>query len=285
MALWHACTSKLACSYSVVHRSPQCARYVVHGEQDVRTTAARRAADRRWDGSQSVGWQSWHNLRIMDRPNGRAARCGSARWSALPHGRTGVGVGGLCFSRLRRYQVSSKRQTLCCTVAKQPAREPPLRPQQLHLCCQSNNTRRRCNRCLLPSYLTQLLPRLCLSFASSISTTSGPTTSDDDPRRRPAKPVAYRSRYRHACPTRLPFARGPRPPAHTTTTITTRQTHTNQHPIPSITLCILDSPTTTTNYHPANRAISSLITNSLHRILRRAYPSTSPPIPHIGGFE
>jgi hypothetical protein len=66
-----------------------------------------------------------------------------------------------------------------------PAREPPLRPQQLHLCCQSNNTRRRCNRCLLPSYLTRLPPRPCHSFASSISTTSGPTTCDE----RPAKPT------------------------------------------------------------------------------------------------
>ena len=123
---------------SVVHRSPQHARHVVH--------MASKREDYCMDGwriddvdmvasqepGESLAWPPYYRL------NGRAARCGSAReWSALPHGRTGRGT---LRSRLSPLP-SAKR----CTVAKHPAREPPPGPQQLHLCCQSNNTRRRCD--------------------------------------------------------------------------------------------------------------------------------------------
>ena len=67
-----------------------------------------------------------------------------------------------------------------CTVAKHPAREPPLRPQQLHLCCHSNNTRRRCNRCLLPSYLTQLPPRSMQSLLCLFQLSVWTAADDDD---------------------------------------------------------------------------------------------------------
>jgi hypothetical protein len=175
----------------------------VHGEQDVRTTAARAGGrSTMWENSQSVRW----HLTPYYELNGRAARCGSARqWSWLPHGRTGRGWVGSAFKVAPL--ASAKR--FAAPSLNHPAREPPLRPQQLHLCCQSNNTRRRCNRCLLPSYLTQLVPRPCHSFASSISTTSGPTTCDE----RPPKPTTTRIAVATVTPARLdchsPFARGP----------------------------------------------------------------------------
>lgn len=211
-------------------------------------------------------------LRIMELLNGRAARCGSARVVEL--------VAAWVWWALL-FKVAPFRSAKRCTVARAPGQDPPLGLSSCTLCCQSNNTRRRCNRCLLPSYLTQLPPRPCHSFASSIST-SGPTTCDDRRRRRLRPPAVYRSRYRHACPTRLstalPFARGLLPPAHPRPS-PPEQTHTN------IPLCILNS-TATTSSHPATRATSSLILDSLHRILRRAYTYIYiPPIPHIGGFE
>ena len=132
--------------------------------------------------------------------NGRAARCGSARqWSWLPHGRTGRGWVGSAFKVAPL--ASAKR--FAAPSLNHPAREPPLRPQQLHLCCQSNNTRRRCNRCLLPSYLTQELPRPCCSFAFCIPTkkTTPPgslTITEDDNSQQPYTAVAT------AAPSRLP---------------------------------------------------------------------------------
>ena len=127
---------------------------------------------------------------------------------------------------------------------------------------------------LLPSYLTQLPPRPCHSLASSISTSGRPTTCDDRRRRRrrPSPPTSQPASQPHTAVATVTPARSLEvlSSAGISQDITTYPINPYRHPIPSITLCILDS-TTTTNSHPANRAISSLITNPLHRILRRAY--------------
>lgn len=206
-------------------------------------------------------------LRIMELLNGRAARCGSARVVEL----VAAWAGGLCAQGCAVWQAPKR-----CTVASPPDKESPLGLSSCTFAARATTPADGATAGLLPSYLTQLPPRPCHSFASCISP-SGPTTADDLRRPTPtatSQPAAYRSRYPHACPTRLPLARGPlfrrHLPAHH------HPTHPSRHPIPSIRLCMLDS-TNTANPHPASRAISSLITNPLHRILRRAYTYTYSP--------
>lgn len=153
---------------------------------------------------ESMAWPPYY------RPNGRAARCGSAReWSVLPHGRTGRGT---LRSRLSPLPSAKRSAPSLNSQPGNPRSDPAAAP-----CCQSNNTRRRCNRCLLPSYLTQELPRPCCSFAFCIPTkkTTPPgslTITEDDISSRIPQSLPP---PRHACPTRLPlFVRGPLPPAH-----------------------------------------------------------------------
>lgn len=109
MALWHACTSKLACSDSVAHRlSTVRAMALWVGawlarREEHRCRRGRAIDDLGRGGSHSMAVPPYYGL-----PNGRAARCGSARAVEL----VAAWAGGLCFSRLRRYQAPNAAPSL-----------------------------------------------------------------------------------------------------------------------------------------------------------------------------
>lgn len=101
-------------------------------------------------------------VRIMELLNGRAARCGSARVVEL----VAAWVGGLCSQGCAVWQAPKR-----CTVASPPDKESPLGLSSCTLCCQSNNTRRRCNRSsaavlLDPTATSSMQSLLCLFHLS-----------------------------------------------------------------------------------------------------------------------
>ena len=211
-------------------------------------------------------------LRIMELVNGRAARYGSARVVEL----VAAWVWWALLSRLRRFEAPNAAPSL-----ERQARIPRSDTAAARCAARATTPADGATACLLPSYLTQLPPRPCHSFVSSIST-SGPTTCDDRRRRRLRPPAA--SRIPQSLPsrlpslTRLPFARGPLrrhiPDYH----------HPNR-PIPTFRCAYSTRPPPPIHTPPPEQLARQSPTLCIAYFAVHIHRSTSPPIPHIGGFE
>ena len=162
-------------------------------------------------------------------------------------------------TRLRRYQAPNAAPSL-----NHPAREPPPGPQHLHLCCQSNNTRRRCD--LYPT-----LPNRLLVHATPL-----PLPSHRRPDCRPPPTpttttiAAAYTAVATAAPSRLPdstittTSSSSPPPTYITTT-TTQQYHANITSRASLCAYSTLPPPPSTKY--ASRASSSLIIKPSNRCI------------------